>query len=124
MEEIEISEQEKLMNELWEKAKELSKQHDGANVVPLYYLDPINPEGAPIVGFIKEPNRVTKAAIGDEVFKSTFRGALAAFEACIMKDVSDPRFFSQSKAYDQIIFAAGIEASAFVKLALNQIKKK
>lgn len=110
---------------LKDRAAELSVEHKGASVVPVWYLDPLDPEnGKPIIGYLKEPNRMTKAAIADELLKSTFRGQNIALEASLLKDHSDPRLWSTNQAYDPVIFSAGIEAAAFVKIALTQFKKK
>ncbi len=118
-------EKEKFIAELEAKAAELSKANNGAEVRPLFYLDPLDPEnGTPIVGFLKEPNRVTKAAIADEILKSQFKGYMVALSSCLMKDVSDARLTSQSQVYDAVIFAAGEEAASFVRVAISQLKKK
>lgn len=124
-----IQEQEKekakFIAELEEKAKQLSAANNGAEVIPVFYLDPIDPKnGTPIVGFLKEPNRATKAAIGDELMKSSFRGYMTALQACLMPDVSDARLKSQDSRYDAVIFAAGGEAANFVRIAISQLKKK
>ena len=114
-----------LIKELEAKAEQLSKENNGAEVIPIFYLDPLDPEnGTPIVGFLKEPNRMTKAAIGDELLKSSFRGYTTALQACLMKEVSDQRLTSNDRAYDAVIFAAGGEAANFVRIAISQFKKK
>ena len=87
MEELNTQEAEKakFIAELEEKAKQLSAANNGANVIPVFYLDPIDPEnGTPIVGFLKEPNRATKASIGDELLKSHFRGCMVALQSCLL----------------------------------------
>jgi hypothetical protein len=118
------TEEEKFNDDLFAKAAELSQKYNGAEVVPVHYIDPINPEGTPIVGFLKEPNRMTKANIADEILKSHFRGSAVALEACLLKDVSDPRLWSQRREYDAIVFAAGETAAQFVQIAISQVKKK
>jgi hypothetical protein len=124
-EETRAAEMQKLNDELLAKAEELSLENKGAKIEPLLYLDPKDPiNGVPITGFLKEPNRVTKAAIGDEILKSHFRGNMAALRACLMKDVSDQRLQSEDQAYDGVIFAAGEKAAAFVTISIDQIKKK
>lgn len=123
----EIFEQQKaaFILEMEGKAEELSKANSGAKVVPLYYLNPLDPiKGVPVTGFLKEPNRMTKANLADEITKSKWRGYLMALQACLMKDVSDPRLYSDDKIYDAIAFAAGEEAGNFITIALSQIKKK
>lgn len=124
-EEIRSEEMQKLNDDLLVRAEQLSKEHNGSKVEPLLYLDPKDPlNGVPITGFLKEPNRVTKAAIGDEILKSHFRGNMMALKACLMKEVSDSRLQSEDQSYDAVIFAAGEKAAAFVTIAIEQIKKK
>lgn len=111
--------------DLLKRAAELKAEHNGAEIEPLLFLDPKDPtNGQPIVGFLKEPNRATKAAIGDEILKSHFRGNMVALESCLMKDISDKRLTSTDRAYDAVIFAAGEKAAAFVRISIDLIKKK
>lgn len=124
-EQIKEAEKERFMQELQARAEQLSKENNGAEVIPVYYIDPVDPiNGTPIVGFLKEPNRMTKTAIADEITKSPWRGNLAALQACLMKDVSDPRLSSDKREYDAIALGAGETAAQFVRIAINQLKKK
>jgi hypothetical protein len=124
-EEIRAEEMQKLNDDLLVRAEQLSKDNNGSKIEPLLYLDPKDPlNGVPITGFLKEPNRMTKAAIADEIMKSQWRGNLMALKACLMEKVSDPRLQSEDQSYDAVIFAAGEKAAAFVMIAISQIKKK
>lgn len=119
------AELEKFEQALKDKAAELSKANSGKNVVPVWYLDPTDPENArPIVGFLMEPNRATKGAIMDTLRQSQSRAESAALQASVMKDHSDPRLTSTLSIYDGVAFAAGREALGLIKIAIDQFKKK
>jgi hypothetical protein len=63
-----------LSADLVKRAAELKVEHNGAEIEPLLFLDPKDTmNGQPIVGFLKEPNRATKANIGDQILKSHFK---------------------------------------------------
>jgi len=110
---------------LKDRAAELSSKNGGAKVIPLWYLDPVDPEnGKPVIGFLKEPNRATKGGIMDTLLVSRSRAARVALEASIMKEESDPRIIDASQIYDAINTAAGLEALDLIKIANQQFKKK
>ena len=109
---------------LKDRAKELSDANGGAKVIPLWYLDVNNPDSKPIIGFLKEPNRVTKGSIMDIYNISESRAQTAALAASIMKDVSDERIMSTSQRYDYVNMAAGKKALTLITLAVEQFKKK
>jgi deoxyxylulose-5-phosphate synthase len=107
------------------RAKELSVKNKDAKVVPIWYVDPVDGEnGKPIIGFLKEPNRMTKASLADEITKSMHRGYNMALTACLMKEESDPRLLSNDQKYDAVIMAASYAAGDFIAIAINQYKKK
>lgn len=114
-----------LSADLVKRAAELKVEHNGAEIEPLLFLDPKDAvNGQPIVGFLKEPNRATKANIGDQILKSHFMGNMVALQACLLTEISDKRLLSQDRDYDAVIFAAGEKAAAFVKISIDLIKKK
>lgn len=107
------------------RADELSKADNGKKVIPIWYLDPVDPDnGKPIIGFLKEPGRPVKGSIMDALMVSRSRAASIALESSLMKDISDSRIVSTSQIYDAVNTAAGLEALNLVKIATSQFKKK
>ena len=110
---------------LKDRAAELSAANGYARVIPIWYLDPADPDnGKPIIGFLKEPNRATKGSILDTMMTSQSRAATIALSASLMKEVSDERILSSLQLYDGVNLQAGFEALSLVRVAISQFKKK
>jgi len=129
MEEIVKTEQEikleALQVQVEAKAAELSATM-GVKVVPMVFLDledAIN--GEPKIGFLKEPNRVTKENIMDVALQGKImRARSMALQASIMKECSSPELTSEMPKHDAYVFAAGEKAIEFITIAIDQLKKK
>lgn len=124
-EEIKSVELEKFEQALKDRAAELSAANGGKKVIPVWYLDPVDPDnGRPIIGYLMEPNRATKGGIMDTFAMSMSRAQGAALQASIMKDVSDDRITSTSFLYDAVNMKAAEEALSLIRIAVSQFKKK
>lgn len=124
-EEIKAQELEVFEQALRVRAKELSDANGGRKVIPVWYLDPLDPEnGKYIIGYLMEPNRATKGGIMDKFDFSKSQASRIALEASFMADVSDPRIISTDFHYDAVNAKAAEEALGFVTIAVSQFKKK
>lgn len=112
---------------LKDRAEELSKANGGKMVIPVWYLDPLDPvNGKPIIGFLMEPNRATKGNIMDTLEVSKSRAAGIALQTSLMKNIEeyDARILDTSFRYDSVNAQAGFEALSLVRIAVSQFKKK
>lgn len=124
-EEIKAVELEQVEQALKDRAQELSVANGGRKVIPIWYLDPANPEsGKPIIGFLMEPNRATKGSIMDTFAISASRAQKIALEASFMDKESDSRIMSTDFIYDAVNMKAGEESLSLVRIAVSQFKKK
>lgn len=105
-----------------EKSKQLSL-HYKARVIPIILRDEEN-EGAWIVGYMKEPNRITKLRMLDKSMQGMISAAAELFEVCILKEESDGRIYSDRPEHDKYYIGASLAANNFVQTSIDQFKKK
>lgn len=111
------------MQEICEnKAESLSKQYN-ARVIPVILRDEEN-EGGWVVGYMKEPNRITKLRMLDKSMQGMITAAAELFEAVLLKDVSDARLYSDMAQHDKYYIGASLAANNFVQTSVDQFKKK
>jgi hypothetical protein len=103
------------------KADELTGQL-GVQVHPMVFLDPDTNEQ--IIGFIQEPNRITKLRVMDKGMTEPITAAAECLEAILIKDASDPRIWSEKPEHDKIYMGAVMAAYETIKVSVNQFKKK
>lgn len=110
-----------------QRAIELSQKF-GCKVYPiLFYAEgDMLTQADPIIGYLKEPARLTKLRIIDEGSKrGEMEVAAELLEIALLKEESDHRLSSQSQEYDEIYMGACLAASLqIIRVAINQIKKK
>lgn len=102
------------------RADELSTVHS-CKVHALEFIDPETKEQ--IIGYIKEPNRVTKLRVLDKGMISPISAAAELFEAILIRDESNPRIFSEKPEDDSIYMGAVMECYNTIKVSVNQLKK-
>jgi hypothetical protein len=107
--------------ELQARADELSVVHS-VKVIPMAFEEEGNSER--IVGFIKEPNRITKLRMMDKSVMGAFTAAAEILEACLIREESDPRIFSEKAEHDKIYMGAVMACYDTVKYSVSTFKKK
>lgn len=111
---------EKLTQEqIQQKADELSQQLN-VKVHPLVFVD----GDEQIVGYITEPNRVTKLRVLDKGMISPISAAAELLEVILLKDESDSRILSDKPENDKIYMGAVMECYNTIQVSINQFKKK
>ena len=109
------------MIEIEEKAKELSVEYK-CEVTPIVFKDADTTES--VIGYVKEPTRMVKLRMLDKAAVGGFTAAGEVFEACLLKEESDPRFSSEKSEDDKIYFGGVLEMYNKVQFSVNQFKKK
>lgn len=99
------------------KANELSEKFS-CKVTPIVFHDEEKDED--VIGYIKEPNRMTKLRVMDKAINSPITAASELFDSIVITEESDPRFFSDDKYY----IGGTMEAFKTVEIAVNTFKKK
>ena len=103
------------------KAEELSVKHN-CKVTPIVFHDEEKSED--IIGYIKEPNRMTKLRVMDKAMTSPVTASSELFDSIIIKEESDPRFTSEKSEDDKYYIGGTMEAFKTVEIAVNTFKKK
>lgn len=102
-----------------EKADLLSQQRQ-VKVYPII----VDAKGEQIVGFIEEPKRQAKYAAMNELAKKDVATAgELILEACLIKEESDKRLFSQSSEHDSIVIGAAMACLKLVEVYEADLKK-
>lgn len=109
------------------RAAELATKY-GVKVYPIlfYRESDMLTQADPIIGYLKEPPRLTKLRIIDEGSKrGEMEVAAELLEIALLKEESDFRISSPAQEYDEIYMGACLAASIqIIRVAINQIKKK
>lgn len=103
------------------KAEELSLKL-GCKVTPIVFYDEEKNED--VIGYIKEPNRMTKLRVMDKAMTSPVTASSELFDSIIVKEDSDPRFTSEKSEDDKYYIGGTMEAFKTVEIAVNTFKKK
>lgn len=77
-----------------------------------------------VIGFLKNPNREAKRAILDELLKSPTNAGKLYLDVSLVKEVSDPRLWSNDSDCDAIVMGAEMACVSKVELYQSEIKKK
>jgi hypothetical protein len=105
-----------------EKATELSIR-EGVKVHPILFFYKGN-ESDPVIGYIKEPNRLAKVRIldkGDQM--GNYTSATEMLESFLIPAESDSRILNPAPEYDELYLGAAMAAQKLILFAINQIKK-
>ncbi len=101
------------------KADEISKELN-VKVTPIEFID----GEEQIIGFIQEPNRMTKMRSLDKAMQSPVTAASELLEATIIRQHSNPRIMSERSEDDKIYIGAAMCCFELVKVSEDQFKKK
>lgn len=105
-----------------DKAAELGEKYN-CKVIPLmFYDDQVEPMEQ-VVGYMKAPQRIVKMRALDKSMQSPSFAGAELLEACLLKDDSDPRIYSQKEEHDHIYIGACVAALQKVKASVEQLKK-
>ncbi len=102
-------------------AIELSKKY-GCTVQPIVFQE--NEESEKVIGYMKEPSRIVKARTLDQSANGSFSAGLTLFDACLLREESDPRFSSDKSEHDAIVLGGALAAIDTIKLQVNTFIKK
>ena len=102
------------------KALELEKALKVYKVHPLIFKEP---SGEEIVGFIKEPERLTKIRMLDKSMIGSISAAAECYDIILIKEASDPRMYSEAPEHDAIYIGAVMAAYDLIKYKTNTFKK-
>lgn len=90
-------------------------------VKPILFFD--EKTNTTLVGYIKEPNRMTKLRMLDKAVLGSYTASAEVYDAILIKEESDPRLYSESPEDDKCYFG-GVQATfALVEILQNQLKK-
>ena len=107
--------------EVDKKAAELSTR-EGVLVHPMIFPQD---EGEDVVGYLREPSRLTKMRVMDKAMQGgQITAAYELFEAVLIRDASDPILTSEKPEHDKFILGATMAAFNLVTLAVDAYKKK
>lgn len=104
-----------------EKAETLSNQM-GVKVHPIIFVDDASDDI--LIGFISEPNRITKTRVLDKGLTSPATAAAELLEAILLKEHSDRRIYEERPENDKFYHGAAMAAYDLVSIAVNQSEKK
>ena len=105
--------------EITAKAEELSLKR-GKKVYPLT----VNANGEQVIGFIEEPKRQAKYAAMNELAKKDVATAgEIILDACLIKEESDTRLYSNESAHDSIVIGAAMACLKLVEVYEADLKK-
>lgn len=106
-----------------DRAAELEKKYD-CKIHPLLFNSQDDGDGEWIIGFMKEPNRLTKIRVLDKTLTGMMVASAELLEAIILKEESDPRIMSEAPEYDKYYLGAVMAAQSIIKYSANTFKKK
>jgi hypothetical protein len=115
------SAEKKLQAEIAEKAEALTKR-EGAKVHPILFFHKGN-EADPVIGYVREPNRLAKVRIldkGDQM--GNYSSAVEMLEMCLLPE-SDSRILNPAPEYDELYLGAALACQRLITFSINQIKK-
>lgn len=106
--------------EIIKKAEELSSALK-FNVKPLVVK---TKAGERVVGYYKQPSRQAKMAAFDKVNMSMTSAGELLLEACLIKEESDSRLFSDAPIHDDIVIGASLAMFEELSVAAADFPKK
>ncbi|QTE37473.1 hypothetical protein J3L18_30985 [Mucilaginibacter gossypii] len=103
------------------KADDLSAQ---LNVKVHAFVAIDGTEDNKLVAFIREPNRLIKSRAMDKTYNGMgFTAGSEMFEACVVREETDPRFLSEAPENDKFYMGASKFCGDLLILATNNTKK-
>ena len=106
--------------EIEDKRLELKTIH-GVEVHAIFFN---TKEDGEVVGYLKEPDRISKMRALDMFTMGQFAlSASTLLETCLIKEESDTRILSELPEHDSIYLGFLMEAQALVKYYSSQTKK-
>lgn len=108
-------------NEAKQKAEKLSDELK-VKVHPLVFF--VEQDGEPVVGFLKEPNRMVKMACMDKYNHGFYTACGQVVETLLIKEHSDERILSEKPEHDNYFMGAVNVVSELITFAANQVDKK
>lgn len=105
--------------ELTTKEAELTAKH-GRKVTASVFP---TPEGDAVL-FLKNPTKETKMMALDKSMDSFSFAAQMIFDACAIREESDPRFFSANEDDEDLQMGALMVCQQLVKFSVSETKKK
>lgn len=107
--------------EIQAKSDQLSKNL-GVKVNPLVFVE--EESGEQIIGYVKEPNRITKVRILDKAMSSPMTAGSDLLDIILIKEESDPRISSENQDFDKYYLGAVMAAMGMIKYSQDTFKKK
>jgi len=107
-------------DEINAKAEELTLR-EGVKVYPMIFPQA---SGVDVVGYLKEPSRMTKIRVMDKAMSMPITASYELFEACLLSADSDAIFTSERPEHDAFILGATMAAYNLVIIAVDSYKKK
>lgn len=104
------------------KAQALSEELK-TKVHPLVFIVE-KEDNDPVVGYVKEPNRMVKLAVMDKFTSGFYSACAQAMETILIKEHSDPRISSERPEDDNYYMGAVMAVSEMIQFAANQVDKK
>lgn len=107
--------------EIQSKADELSIR-ENCKVHPLVFqdLNDVSNVDAKVIGYVKEPNRMTKLRYMDKALIGSSSAGAEVVDSHLLLDVSDPRILKEDTYYLGAVNAL----NSIITLAVDQFKKK
>lgn len=105
------------------KAQALSEELK-TKVHPLVFVIEKEEDDDPVIGYVKEPNRMVKLAVMDKFTSGFYSACAQAMETILIKEHSDPRISSERPEDDNYYMGAVMAVSEMIKFAANQVDKK
>lgn len=112
-----------LKNAEWanERAQQLTEQLN-VKVHPIVFKE--SEEAEPVIGFLKEPNRMVKLAVLDKTLMGSFSAAAEMLDVILIKDESDPRLYSEKPEHDKFYLGAVKAAQDLIQISIEQSAAK
>ncbi len=108
--------------EIEAKAEQLSIR-EGRKIIPFVFEDDNTKEQ--IVGFLRNPDRLTKTRILDKMMSiGMVTAASELLEIALLREDSNPRILSAQEGDDEIYLGAAMACFNFIKASDNLFKKK
>jgi hypothetical protein len=102
-----------------EKAAELAKKHL-VNVYPIVFEAGENDF---VIGYIKEPSRLSKYRFLDKASSGIMSAAAEVLDLYLIKEESDSRIYSNRSEDDEYNMGAAAECGALMKVSNSILKK-
>lgn len=116
---------EKQLKDAQDAAKQMAEKLSAemnTKVIPLVFR--VEEDKEPVVGYIKEPNRMVKLAVMDKYASGFYSACAQVLPTILIKEHSDPRLSSELSKDDLYFMGAVYAVSELIQFASNQVGKK